>query len=272
MINENIKHLVFASRDFPEELKDREEIRELWQVGTYPTGRKIAIVGSRRMTGYGATVTRQIAYKLASSGITVVSGLALGVDGVAHQAAVEAGGQTIAVLGNGLNSVYPASNRLIAERVVENGCLISQFEPGAGPLKQHFPIRNWLIAALSEAVIITEAAEKSGTLITARHALDLGKEVYAVPGNINAVSSSGTNWLIKMGATPITSIDDLSELFDLKTAKKSHPILKLLEAGPVEEEFLYQMLNMPISKLQTELTLLELEGKLRRSGTQLVLI
>ena len=160
----------------------------------------VAIVGSRRATPYGLEVAETLAADLAARGVTIVSGLARGIDSAAHRGALRVGGRTLAVLGSGVDLIYPPENRRLADEIAERGALLSQFAPGTPPLPQNFPARNQVIAALSLAVVIVEAAEKSGSLITARLAAELGREVLAVPGRITAPESRGANRLIQDGA------------------------------------------------------------------------
>ena len=165
----------------------------------------VTIVGSRRSTAYGRRTAEALAAQMAPRGITVVSGLALGIDGASHRGALEAAGDTIAVLGSGVDLIQPASHRRLGERIVREGLLLSEFLPGEPARSHHFPRRNRILAALGSAVVVVEAAEKSGALITVEHALDLGRDVYAVPGALGARLSRGCNTLIRQGAQVITS-------------------------------------------------------------------
>ena len=169
----------------------------------------IAIVGTRKLTPYGRRITEKLAYELAGAGITVVTGLAEGIDSAAAQAAINAGGKVIGVLGSGVDIVYPAWNRKLFSETELHGALVSEYPPGTRPSRSSFPERNRIISALSHAVLITEAPERSGALITASHALEQGKEIFAVPGNIDAPSAQGTNSLIKDGALPATDTMDI---------------------------------------------------------------
>ncbi len=169
----------------------------------------VAIVGSRDHTTYGAEVARALAWGLGSGGIVVVSGMARGLDAVAHTGALDGGGATIGVLGNGLGVVYPAANRTLYQRVAERGLLLTEFPPGEKPTAGSFPRRNRLISGLARVTVVVEAAEGSGALITAGTALDQGREVMAVPGPISSPSSVGANRLIRDGAEPLLSSDDL---------------------------------------------------------------
>jgi DNA processing protein len=168
----------------------------------------VTIVGSRHCTGYGRRTAERLADRLAGRGITVVSGLALGIDGAAHRGALAANGDTIAVLGSGVDLIQPASHRRLGERIVREGLLMSEFLPEEPARAHHFPRRNRILAALSGATVVVEAAHKSGALITVEHALDVGRDVYVVPGPLDAPQSRGCNALIQQGAHLITSPDD----------------------------------------------------------------
>lgn len=168
----------------------------------------VTIVGSRRSTVYGRRSAEALAAQMAIRGIIVVSGLALGIDGASHRGALEAGGDTIAVLGSGVDLIQPASHRRLGERIVHEGLLLSEFLPGEPARPHHFPRRNRILAALGGAVVVVEAAERSGALITVEHALDLGRDVYAVPGALDAPQSRGCNTLIRQGAQVITSPEE----------------------------------------------------------------
>ena len=183
----------------------------LWYIGNLPKRRPtVAIVGSRKPTDYGKSVNISLTTELARRDIIIVSGLAIGHDSIAHQTCLDAGGTTVAVIGNGLDSIYPKRNERLAERIVERGgVIISEYSPDTPVYPSHFLERNRLISALADVVIIIEAGERSGTLNTAAHALAQGKEVMAVPGNITSPLSRGCNRLISQGATPILSPDDV---------------------------------------------------------------
>ncbi|MBI3323827.1 MAG: DNA-protecting protein DprA [Candidatus Omnitrophica bacterium] len=170
----------------------------------------VAMVGTRLATSYGLDTARRLAEELARSGVTVVSGLAEGIDRAAHEGALEAGGRTIAVVGHGLSTIYPAHHRDLAERIARSGCVVSQFPMGMPPLAQNFPQRNEIIAGLSLGVVVVEAPFKSGALITARHAMEQGREVFAVPGPIGR-NSEGTHRLLRDGAKLVETAQDILE-------------------------------------------------------------
>jgi DNA processing protein len=236
----------------------------------------VAIVGSRKATSYGQAVTRELAGHLARRGVGIISGLALGIDSIAHQAALEAGGYTLAVMPCGLDRVYPASHRQLAEKISQQGTLISEYEPGIRAAKYHFPARNRIVAALADAVLITEAALRSGTLITAEHALDIGVPVMAVPGPVTHGNSAGTNRLIQQGAALITSyVDVLRELgyTDVLPEHQYEPanqsegaVLSCLGAEPLRIDQLQQQTGLAIADLQRRLTHLEIQGVIENVG------
>ncbi len=205
----------------------------LYGQGPLPTKPRhsLAIVGARRMTAYGKAITANLVQGLADSGVTIVSGLARGIDGEAHKAALSSGLTTWAVLGSGLKRVYPPEHRTLAQDILESGgSLLSEYWPEVGPETHHFPARNRIIAALADAVLVVEADEKSGSLITVDHALELGRDVFAVPGNITSRQSRGTNKLIREGARLVASAQDiLSEWGMLE-----QPAPRLHKLTPVE--------------------------------------
>ncbi|HEX2947148.1 MAG TPA: DNA-processing protein DprA [Clostridia bacterium] len=176
----------------------------------------VAVVGSRKATWYGLDMSKRLSSELARHGVTVVSGMARGVDSKAHCGALEAGGRTIAVLGCGVDIVYPSENRGLMEEICKQGAVISEFLPGTEPIPFNFPARNRIISGLSRGVVIVEASEKSGSLITADYALEQGRDVFAVPGNINSMNSSGTNRLIREGARIITCAGDILDEINIK--------------------------------------------------------
>ena len=180
----------------------------------------VAIVGARACSPYGAQVARMLGRELAAAGLVVVSGLARGIDGEAHRGALDAGGLTVAVLGCGIDRDYPAAHSALARRISERGLVVSEYEPGVEPAPWRFPARNRIIAGLTAVTVIVEARERSGALITADFALEDGREVFAVPGEITGTLSTGTNRLLRQGATPLTTADDVLELFGLAASQR----------------------------------------------------
>lgn len=240
---------------------------------------RLAIVGSRKISAYGKTVTARLAGELAELGVIIVSGLAFGVDAVAHRAALEAGGTTIAVLACGVDRPYPAANqRLGRDLIKQGGALVSEYPPGSIPYKQNFIARNRLVSAFSNGVLITEAAQKSGSLHTARFALEQGREVLAVPGNITSETSVGTNNLIKTGASVVMSAADILHALGWdQLAKKSAAaprggtpaeqcIVDLLQAGIDDGEALMAESMLAVDTFNQALTMLEITGKVRALG------
>lgn len=237
----------------------------------------VTVVGSRSVSAYGTTVTSRLAGELAGAGVTIISGLALGVDSLAHKAALDAGGLTIAVLPCGLDRIYPARHRALAARILEQGgALISEYPDGSPIYASSFIARNRIAAGLSDAVLITEAAERSGTLSTARFALEQGKEVLAVPGNITSPTSAGTNNLIKAGATPVTCANDVLQALGLATtvATKAptstdpheQTLLTFIYEGVNDGAELLARSKLEVSLFNQTLTMLEIQGRIRALG------
>ena len=185
----------------------------------------VAVVGARSCSAYGAEVARLLGRELTAAGLVVVSGLARGIDGEAHRGALEAGGPTVAVLGCGIDRDYPASHRSLARAVADHGLIVSEYEPGVEPAPWQFPARNRIIAGLCAATIVVEARERSGALITADFALEDGREVFAVPGEVTSSLSAGTNDLIRLGATPLTHPDDLFQALGVERPAPPAPVI-----------------------------------------------
>lgn len=239
----------------------------------------VAIVGTRKVTSYGRQITEEISTYLAANGVTIVSGLARGVDAIAHNAALKAGGRSLAVLGSGVDRIYPPENRALAEKMVEHGAVLSDYTPGTPPEASNFPPRNRIISGLSMAVIVIEAGETSGALITAEFAAEQGREIFAVPGNILAPQSKGTNKLIQQGALPLLSASDILQALNLtrmgqqKAARKVLPAdemeAKLLEALGEEPQHVDEIRNqtgLPVEKVSATLVMMELKGLVRQVG------
>lgn len=237
----------------------------------------VGVVGTRRASSYGREVAHALGTELGRNGVTVVSGLALGVDAVAHRAALDAGGRTLAVLGSGVDQLYPLQNRQIGEEIPGRGALISDYPVGAKPEARNFPPRNRIISGLSRAVVIVEAGERSGALITAEFAAEQGRDVWAVPGSILASNSTGTNRLIREGASPLTSIDDLLQSLDIaragaqRSARASIPVdaaesalLNHLAFEPRHVDDIVRLSGMNSSSVGALLAILELKGAVRQ--------
>ena len=252
----------------------------LYYLGTLPHKRQptVTIVGTRKPSTYGQEVTHKLAYELARRGIVIVSGLALGVDGIAHRAALEAGGITIAVQANGLETLTPHSHRQLGiDILAAGGAIVSEYPPDTPPAKFRFLERNRLVSGLSDAVLITEAAARSGTLSTATHALEQGREVFVVPGNITSPLSAGCNQLIRQGATPITRVEDVLEIITpaiLETQTRMPlgdntaqvAILTLLQSGMRDGEEIQRVSGLDSATFSSELTMLEINGTIRAPG------
>lgn len=244
----------------------------------------VAIVGSRACTSYGARVVKELCRVVANMQGVVVSGLAQGIDGYAHQGAMEHGSPTIAVIASGLDShlIYPAHHRALARNIVESGgAIVSEFPLGTHPLRQHFPFRNRVIAGLCQTTVVVEAAEKSGSLITAQCALESGRDVYSVPGSIFSQASCGTHKLLKEGATPLTSPEDILETFGLGKTKTEHKtptqtrlfepqdatqrrLWQVLEHEPKHIDDLAREVQLPTQLVNQALSFLEIEGVITR--------
>lgn len=254
--------------------------KRLYFIGKLPEDRKpaVAIVGSRRPTYYGKEVTFKLAYDLAKQGLIVISGMAMGVDSIAHKAALDAGGTTIAVLANGVDIIYPASNRGLAKDILDKGgAIVSEYEPGTLARDFQFLERNRIVSGLSDAVIVTEAAARSGTLSTVAHALDQNREVFVVPGNITSPLSVGCNNLIKQGAHPITCADDVLEIIapellrpqsilPLGSTPLESKIIGLLQSGVRDGDELQAKSDTSTSEFSQTLTIMEINDTIRPLG------
>jgi len=242
-----------------------------------PTRKHLAVVGSRHATAYGKEVVRLLVEPLATSGVVIVSGLAYGIDAHAHQTTLDRNGTTIAVLGSGVDeeNIYPSAHRaLVSQILAHQGAVISEYPIGTHPLKQYFPMRNRIIAGLCHGTLIIEASLKSGSLITARAALDAGREVYAVPGAITSPLCEGPNNLLKMGAIPVTTASDIypiqttekmRETFTPKTEEEK-AIYESLDHTPRHIEEILQHTKLDTSLVNRTLTLLEMRGVIHHEG------
>jgi len=230
--------------------------------------RGVAIVGARACSSYGSQVARLLGRELAAAGLVVVSGLARGIDGEAHRGALESGGQTVAVLGCGVDRDYPAAHAQLAARISEHGLVVSEYAPGVEPAPWRFPARNRIIAGLAAATVVVEARERSGALITADFALEAGREVFAVPGEITSALSAGTNALLRLGATPLTSSADVLEALGIDPAATTSPkldetparVLEALTREPSGVDGLIRETGLDAAAVATALAELELLG------------
>lgn len=262
------------SQDYPDSLREiSSKPKQLYCAGDISLLKEvsIAVVGSRKYTMYGKYVAELVGRTISNAGMPVVSGLAKGIDSFVHEATVTAGGRPIAVLGTGLNHIYPKSNAGLFEKIATDGLVISEYEPDFSGRPQSFPARNRIIAGLSSALVVIEANYKSGALITAQFALEQGKTIYSVPGNINSQFSMGTNLLIRDGATPLIVIDDILRDFGKKglyTAEDEpelggdeievYRIIKARNGITVDE--ISHILNKKSQEIGAILTILEIKG------------
>jgi len=286
-IRENIQSsgitvLTWEDETYPRRLRDLSQSPPVLYIRGELTPQDdwaVAIVGTRRITGYGHQVTERITTKLVHAGITIVSGLARGVDGVAHKAAIEAGGRTLAVLGCGVDKIYPPEHRALYEKIIQNGAIISDYPPGTPPEASNFPPRNRIISGLSRATVVVEAGNRSGALITAEFAAEQGREVFAVPGSVLSPQSRGTNNLIQQGARVLLTPQDILETLDLTRIVEQNDARIVLPANATESS-LYNILshepkhvdeirnetNFSIELVSSTLALMELKGMVRQVG------
>jgi DNA processing protein len=228
----------------------------------------VAVVGARSCSSYGRTVARSMGRELTAAGVLVVSGMARGVDGEAHRGALEAGGPTVAVLGCGIDRDYPAAHAELAAQICDSGLIVSEYEPGVEPAPWRFPARNRIISGLAKAVVVVEARERSGALITVDFALEQGRDVLVVPGEITSALSAGANALLRHGAAPALSVDDVLEAIGVVVARPSRAepegdaglVLALLRDAPATVDELARATGIPAGEIAALLTALELDG------------
>jgi len=280
--SQGIKILTWQDEAYPTRLKEIDQPPPVMYIrGEYLPDDlfAVAIVGTRRVTPYGRQITEELSGFLASNGITVVSGLARGVDAIAHQTALRAGGRTIGILGSGVDKIYPPEHLKLAEQMMERGAIMSDYAVGTPPDASNFPPRNRIISGLSLAVVVIEAGETSGALITAEFAAEQGREIFAVPGSILAPQSKGTNKLIQKGAQPLLSVNDIMQALDFtrigehKAARKVIPadetearVLNVLGSEPLHVDEIRNQAGLPIEKVSATLVLMELKGMVRQVG------
>lgn len=255
--------------------------KKLFIRGKLPAKRvkTVAIVGTRKPSAYGREIATKIASECAKNGIVVVSGLALGIDSIAHRAAIDSGGKTIAVLANGVDKIYPCSHEDLGQKILQtNGAILSEYPNNTPARPWQFLARNRIVSGLADAVVIIEAASRSGTLSTANHALDQGKEIFAVPGNITSPLSAGCNQLIKNGANPLTSVEDLldflipdrfekqTQLFKGDTREENVILEFLSKNGTTSSDSIIKQTKLSASEFNQAITMLELEGLVLNNG------
>ncbi len=277
----NLKIVSFNCKDFPQrllEIKDRPLVLYVKGEIDKKDLLSVSIVGSRKCTEYGRSVARSSAFELAKLGISIISGLAYGIDSEAHKGALAANGRTLAFLGSGIDVIYPPSNLALYEVISENGAVVSEFPLGTKPKTYNFPFRNRLISGFSLATIVVEAEEKSGSLITAAFAVEQGKDVFAVPGNISSKFSKGTNMLIKDGAIPFLSVDDiLEQIKEFQEFKKEtalfpelsgeeEKILEAIENNSCTLEEISEKVKMESPELLKTLAMLEFKQIVKKEG------
>jgi DNA processing protein len=221
----------------------------------------VAVVGARACSGYGASVARSLGRELAGAGLVIVSGLARGVDAEAHRGALEGSGTTVAVLGCGIDRDYPAAHAELARRVGGAGLIVAEYAPGVEPAPWRFPARNRLVAGLCQATVVVEARERSGALITADFAVEEGREVFAVPGEITSSLSAGTNALLKLGAAPLTSAADVLASFGIEPERATAEGSPLLELLPASADELVRRTGLGADQVARTLVELEIEGR-----------
>ena len=278
----NVRALTWESPDYPRLLLETNAPPPVLYVKgelTEQDAWAVAIVGTRRASTYGREVTRRLAGALARNGITVVSGMARGIDGVAHRAALEAGGRTVAVFGCGIDRIYPPEHRKLAQQIAAHGALVSDYPLGTPPEGRNFPPRNRIISGLSLGVLVTNAGKTSGALITADFAAEQGRDVFAVPGSVLTRGSIGPNRLIQDGAKLVSTAEDILEELNLtmvaeqKQARQILPedeteatLLEHLSADPTHVDDLQQKIDLPISEVTSTLAMMELKGMVRQVG------
>lgn len=279
-----VRALTWESEEYLERLREVDDAPPvLYALGQFEESDRwaVGVVGTRRATPYGREVAERLSGALAEAGITVVSGLARGIDTLAHRAALDAGGRTVTVLGSGLDVIYPSENRGLVRQIVEKGmgAVVSEYPLGTQPDAVNFPPRNRIISGLSQGVLVVEAGEKSGALITVTFALEQGRDVFAVPGPITSRASDGTNNLLKQGAKCATTVNDILEELHMEavhehveaarvlpTDPTERMLLSLLEASTHHIDDLTNMSGLPASTISAVLTMMELKGMVRHLG------
>ncbi len=282
LAEKGIRVLTWEDEEYPHLLKEIDQPPPvLYLRGEYlpEDETAVAVVGTRRLTAYGRQVAEELAAFLVRNQITVVSGMARGTDAAAHQAALSAGGRTLAVLGSGVDVIYPPEHRKLAEEISQSGAVISDYPPGTPPESSNFPPRNRIISGLSLATVVIEAGETSGALITATFAAEQGREVLAVPGNIHSPNSQGVNRLIQNGARPLLTPPDVLEALNLdlvniqRSARRSLPadeteaqLMAAMGESTVSADEISFLSGLPIEKVSATLALMELKGLVRNLG------
>ncbi|MCE5194044.1 MAG: DNA-processing protein DprA [Nitrospiraceae bacterium] len=280
--NSGIQIITINDKDYPENLKAVNDSPIFIYVKSIPEKNDkfaLAVVGSRKLTSYGQHITEKLSSELSQMGFTIVSGMARGIDTLAHISALKAGGRTIGVMGSGIDVPYPPENKMLMEKISSSGYVVSEFAPGTPPDKENFPRRNRLISGLSLGVLVVEAVSDSGSLITAEYAKEQKREVFAVPGNINSKNSEGTNQLIRNGAKTVLSAEDIIEKLApslkgfIKSKEKAKTELTdeekrlcdIMTAEPRHVDILSRESMMPSSRVLGILLSLELKGIVKQA-------
>lgn len=283
LIKENIAYLTFRDKNYPQLLREIPDCPVLLYIkGSLEAlnPASLAIVGSRKYSDYGNNIARKVAGECADGGLTLVSGLALGIDTIVHRSTLDHGGLTVGVLGCGLDTVYPSSNTFLARDIIEKGgAIVSEYPPGTIPMKQNFPARNRIIAGLSLGTLVVEAAADSGALITAYQALEYNRLVFAIPGSIDSPNSAGSNQLIKEGAILTTSAADVFSELNIKNKKaeiksrSSMPenenemkVNEFLKSAPLSADELVRLSGINVIELSSILTIMEMKGIIYNSA------
>lgn len=273
-IKEQIRKVTIESNDYPNLLKYiKNPPKQLYYIGDIKIAQlpAVAVVGSRKASSYGNWTAKEIGKRLVDNDIVVVSGMATGIDTISHKGALLGKGKTIAVLGSGIDICYPASNRALRDEIAEKGVLISEYPPGYPASKFTFPQRNRIISGLSLATVIVEAGLNSGSLITAERAVEQGRTVFSVPGNINSFNSIGTNKLIQDGAYPLAFIDDIFDVLGInkkikkdnleKLGKDEQKVVEIIEQmGEITVDYISRRMNLKVSEVNAIITILEMKG------------
>ncbi|MDZ4672425.1 MAG: DNA-processing protein DprA [Phototrophicales bacterium] len=280
----NIQFVIFSDDDYPTRLRNIPDPPPALYIrgDLLPKDSKaLAVVGTRKCTRYGRDVSAELSEQLAKNGVTIISGLAEGIDASAHQGALKGGGRTLAICGCGLDRVYPAQHTALAKKIAENGALISEFSLGTPPIGENFPRRNRIISGLSLGVLVIEAPEKSGALITASVAAEQGREVFVIPGNITNNVASGTNKLLQDGAKLVTSAKDILDELNLEhtilqtriktesfvpSSDEEALILKFISTDPTHIDDIIRQTGLNSSEVMGLLTILELKGLAQSAG------
>lgn len=271
-----IKEIKIEDEKYPNQLKEiKNPPNKIFLVGNEKILQSdgIAVIGSRCNTEYGEKYATKFSKELAKQGLTIISGMAVGIDGFAHKGALSVGGKTIAVLGSGFNNIYPEENKELFKQIIENdGAIITEYEPDVKPNSENFPKRNRIVSGLSKGVLVIEAVYRSGTSITAKLAQSQGRKVFCIPSNLERKNGVGTNQLIKEGASLVTNIDDIlnaikverkAENNEVKIPAEYLPIYEVLEDEPMNVNVICKKLKTDISSINANLMLMELEGYIK---------